>query len=119
MGFKGAYFSSFVKEGRFSADQVFFEIGLNQSILSLYNLILDEVKTQRPLYQMRACAAILSLIAEVLARERRKEQPNLYQQTVEKAKYFMETNILGAIDLPSIAEQLGFSTSRLNEIFKT
>jgi AraC-like DNA-binding protein len=68
---------------------------------------------------MKACAAILSLIAEVLTRERRKDQPNSYQQIVEKAKYLMESNILGAIDLPSIANQIGISTSRLNEIFKT
>ena len=119
VGFKGTYYSRFVKEGHFSTDQVFFEIGLNKSILSLYNLILDEVKTQRPLYQMRACAAILSLIAEVLAKERRKEHLNFYQQTVEKTKYLMESNILGAIDLTNIADQLGISTSRLNDIFKT
>ena len=105
--------------GFFSADQVFFEIGLNQTILSLYNLIFDEVRTQRPLFQMKACAAILSLIAEVLARERRNDQANYYQQTVEKAKYLMESNIFYAINLSAISDQLGISTSRLNEIFKT
>ena len=119
VGFKGAYFSGLVQEGRFSPSQVFFEIGLQKSILSLYDLIFDEVRTQRPLFQMKACAAILSLIAEVLTRERRKDQPNFYQQTVEKAKCLMESNILGDINLPSIADQLGISTSRLNEIFKT
>ena len=119
VGFKGAYFSDLIEEGRFSPEQVFFEVGLSDSILSLFNLIFEEVRTQRPLYQMKACAAILSLIAEVLARERRSDQPNFYQQIVEKAKYLMETNIFSAINLSAISEQLGISTSRLNEIFKT
>jgi len=119
VGFKGAYFLGLIEEGRFSPEQVFFETGLHNSVLSLFNLIFDEVKNQRPLYQMKACSAILSLIAEVLARERRREQPNLYQQTVQKAKYLMESNIFGALNLSNISEQLGISTSRLNEIFKT
>jgi len=119
VGFKGAYFSGLIKEGRFSPDQVFFQIGLHDSIISLFNLIFDEIKAQRPLYQIKACAAILSLIAEVLTRDRRKEQLNSYQKTVEKAKYLMESNVFSEIDLSSIAEQLGISTSRLNEIFKT
>jgi AraC-like DNA-binding protein len=119
VGFKGAYFSGLIKEGRFSPDQVFFQIGLHDSIVSLFNLIFDEIKIQRPLYQIKACAAILSLIAEVLTRDRRKEQLNSYQKTVEKAKCLMESNVFSEIDLSSIADQLGISTSRLNEIFKT
>jgi AraC-like DNA-binding protein len=55
----------------------------------------------------------------VLTRERRNTEPSLYQQTVEKAKYLMESNVFSAINLPVISEQLGISTSRLNEIFKT
>ena len=61
----------------------------------------------------------MSLIAEVLTRERRKEQPNYYEKIVARAKYLMESNIYSAINLPAISEQLGVSTSRLNEIFKT
>ena len=119
VGFKGGYFSTLLAEGRFSPEHVFFEIGLQDSILSIFNQIFDEVRAQRPLYQMKACAAILSLIAEVLTRERRKDQPNYYQNIVSKAKCLMESNIYGAINLSSISEQLGISTSRLNEIFKT
>jgi AraC-like DNA-binding protein len=119
VGFKGAYFSRLLEEGRFSHEHVFFEIGLRDSMLSVFNQIFDEVRTQRPLYQMKACAGVLSLIAEVLSIERRKDQPNYYEKIVAKAKYLMESNIYGAINLSSISEQLGISTSRLNEIFKT
>ena len=119
VGFKGSYFSKLLEEGRFSAEYVFFETGLHDSIVSFFYQIFDEVRSQRPLYQLKTCALILSITAEVLTRERRNEQPNYYEKTVARAKYLMESNIYSAINLPGISEQLGISTSRLNEIFKT
>jgi len=119
VGFKGSYFIQLLEEGRFSVDHVFFETGLHDSILSFINQIFDEVRSQKPLYQLKTCALILSIIAEVLTRERRKEQPNNYEKIVAQAKCLMESNVYKAINLPAIAEQLGISTSRLNEIFKT
>jgi len=119
VGFKGSYFSRLLEEGRLSKEHVFFETGLHNYILSFFSQIFDEVRSQRPLYQLKACALILSLIAELLIRERRKEQPNYYEKIVAKAKYLMESNVYGVINLPDISDQLGISTSRLNEIFKT
>jgi AraC-like DNA-binding protein len=119
VGFKGDYFSRLLEEGRFSPEHVFFETGLHNSLLSIFTQIFDEVRSQRPLYQLKTCALILSLIAEVLTRERRKEQPNYYEDITAKAKYLMESNAYSAINIPFISEQLGISTSRLNEIFKT
>ena len=118
VGFKGAYFSRLLEEGRFSPEHIFFQTGLHDSILSFFNQIFDEVRGQRPLYQFKTCALILSLVAEVLIRERR-EQPNYYEKIVARAKYLMESNVYSAMNLPGISEQLGISTSRLNEIFKT
>jgi len=117
-GFKGTYFNKLAKEGFLSKDKLFFNIGLSEYLTSLFNRIFDELKSQKPLYQMKACSAILMLITETLSRSRRQEQPDYYQQIVEKAKFIMETNIHGAINTPNIAKQLGTSTSRLNEIFK-
>ena len=119
VGFKGGYFSRLLGEGFFAPEHVFFQAGLHDSIVSIYTQIIDEVRNQRPLYQFKTCALILSLIAEVLTHERRAEQPNYYEKIVAKAKYLMESNVYGAINLPAISEQLGISTSRLNEVFKT
>ena len=119
VGFKGAYFSKLLEKGRLSAEHIFFQTGLHDSIISFFNQIFDEVRSQRPLYQLKTCALILSIIAEVLTRERRNEQPNYFEKIVAKAKYLMESNIYSDINLPAISEQLGISTSRLNEVFKT
>jgi len=117
-GFKGSYFNKLAKEGFLTEERLFFNIGLSDSLISLFTRIFEEVKSQKPLYQMKACSAILTLISEMLSRSRRQEQPDFFRQIVEKAKIIMETNIYGATNIPNIASQIGVSTSRLNEIFK-
>jgi len=119
VGFKGVYFLRLLEEGRFSPENIFFQTGLHNSIVSFFNQIFDEVRSQKPLYQFKTSALILSLLAEILTRERRTEQPNFYEEIISKAKYLMESNVFSAINLPVISDQLGISTSRLNEIFKT
>jgi AraC-like DNA-binding protein len=118
VGFKGSYFKKLAREGFLSPDRLFFNVGLHDYIITLFNRIFDEVRAQKPLYQMKACTAILGLITETLSGSRRQEQSDYSQKIVEKAKYLMESNIYGALNLPNIAEQIGISTSRLNEIFK-
>jgi AraC-like DNA-binding protein len=119
VGFRGVFFTHMVNKGMLSREHVFFEIGLRDCIISTYNHIFEEIRSQKPLYQLKACADIFSLIAEMLTFERRKEQPNHYQQIVEQAKYLMESNIYGAINMSAITAQLHISASKLNEIFKT
>jgi AraC-like DNA-binding protein len=118
VGFKGSYFNKLAREGFLSREHVFLQIGLYDYIISMFDRIFDEVRSQKPLYQMKACTAVLALITEMISRSRRQDQHDFYQKIVEKAKYLMESNIYGAINLPNIAEQIGISTSHLNEIFK-
>jgi AraC-like DNA-binding protein len=119
VGFNGSFFTKLVEEGILSRKHSYIEIGLHEAIITIFNQIFNEVRVQQPLYQFKACTGILSLIAEISTHQRRKEQPNNYQLIVEKAKYLMESNIYSAINLSSISEQIGISTSRLHEIFKT
>jgi AraC-like DNA-binding protein len=118
VGFNGSFFMKLVREGILSKEHILFEMGLHEQYLNIFDHIFEEVRAQRPLYQFKAGIGVMMLLGEMLSHERRKEQPNYYQRIVEKAKYLMESNVYGAINLSSIAEQIGISTSRLNEIFK-
>jgi AraC-like DNA-binding protein len=118
VGFKGSYFNKLAREGFLAEEHIFFTLGLNDFVTGLFDRIFDEVRRQKPLYQMKACSAVLALLGELLSRSRRQDQPDAYEKIVEKAKYLMASNIYGALNLPSIAGQIGISTSRLNEIFK-
>ncbi|WP_245535022.1 helix-turn-helix domain-containing protein [Leadbettera azotonutricia] len=119
VGFNGDFFKRFLDQGLLSKDHFFINLGLKDYIISLYNRILDEVKAQQPLFQIKACACILDIISEILTYERRRDQPNYYQKIVEKAKSLMIANVYGSINLTAIADQIGISTSWLNEVFKT
>ncbi|MDR1419133.1 MAG: AraC family transcriptional regulator [Treponema sp.] len=119
VGFMGDYFTRMLREGFLSRDKVFFNPGLQNYIVSRFNLVFDEIRMQRPLYQFKACTEILALIADILTRERRIGQPGYYQKVVEKAKYIMEKNLENTLSLPDISDELGISSSRFTEIFKT
>jgi AraC-like DNA-binding protein len=118
VGFKGKFFDRIVKEKIVFADDVFFDIGLHNSILDLFNVIFEEVRTQRPLYQIKTCSAIFMLISEIATGISRKNQPDYHQQIVDGAKYYMEQNMYGKVDIRSIAEKTGVSPSQLHAIFK-
>ncbi|MDR0720577.1 MAG: AraC family transcriptional regulator [Treponema sp.] len=119
VGFKGDYFNRLLEEKAFSTDKIFFKAGINETMLKAFEMIFDEIKNQRPLYQFKACSSIIAIIAEILTLDRRQEQPDFYHEIVNKAKTIMESNIFGSINLPNISGQVGVSTSHLNEIFKT
>lgn len=119
VGFNGDFFRRLLDQGLLSKDRIVIDLGLNDYVISLYNRILDEVKIQQPLFQIKACACILDIVSEILTHQRRKDQPNYYQKIVEKAKSLMIANVYGSINLSVIADQIGISTSWLNEVFKT
>jgi AraC-like DNA-binding protein len=121
VGFTGSFFNGLVQEGILSREHVFFEIDMRDYVLSIFNQIFDEIRSQEPLHQIKACSRVFLLLAEILANERRKGLPNCSkeQQMVEKIKFYMEENIDKEINIAGMARTLGLSISRLNSIFKT
>jgi AraC-like DNA-binding protein len=118
VGFTGSFFTDLVKKGLLSKEHIFFDLGLHDYVLSIFTQIFDEVRAQHPLYQIKTCSLVFTLLAELLTSERRRQYPNYAQQIVEQAKYLMEANINTEIDLQEVARLIGISTSRLNDIFK-
>ena len=118
VGFNGPFFNRFVQEGILTKDHNYLEIGIHDNIINIFEEIFSEVRTQQPLYQIKACSGIMSLLAEIITYERRKDQPDYYQNIVEKAKILMENNIYDSINLSNISKQLGLSASRFNAIFR-
>ncbi|MDR1096053.1 MAG: AraC family transcriptional regulator [Spirochaetaceae bacterium] len=117
-GFTGDHFRRLMEKGILSKERTFFHTGLSDTLMAAFNNIIEEISEQKPLFQMKACAGIFSILAETLSSERRKDQPNYYQKLTNWAKSLMEQNVLGTIDVPSIACQIGISASRLNDMFK-
>lgn len=118
VGFRGSYAESLCRAGFLSPTRPVFRLGLQNSILTIFNQIFELVSNQAPLYQIRASSQILVLIAEILAFERGAVQHGHSQRLVERMKFYMEENIYGEINLNKMAGMLGVSSSHLNEAFK-
>lgn len=118
VGFKGPYAEALCRNGFLTRGKPVYRLGLQNSLLTIYDQIFELVRNQAPLYQIRASSQIMTLVAEILAYERKTVQHSHSQQLVEKTKFFMEENIYGDINLNRIAGMLGVSTSHLNEVFK-
>jgi AraC-like DNA-binding protein len=119
VGFKGPYADTLQKQGFLSPGRPVYEVGLQNSLLSLYEQIFELVQSQQPLYQVRASSRVLTLIAEIIAHERRTVQHSSSESLVERAKFMMEENIYREVTLDGFGEMLGVSTSHLNSVFKS
>ncbi len=119
VGFKGPHADALCAQGFLSPKKPLFEVGLQNSLLAIYTQIFELVQSQQPLYQIRASSLVLTLIAEILASERKAVQYTHSEQLVEKAKFLMEEKIYGDINLNGIGDMLGVSTSHLNAVFKS
>ncbi len=119
VGFRGPYIDILQDEGFFTPDTSMYDVGLQNSLLTLYAQILDQLRSQEPFYQLKAASYVLTLIAEILSFQRKTIQYSHSEQLVEKAKFLMEEHIYGEINLNAICERIGVSTSHLNEVFKS
>ncbi len=119
VGFRGDHADSLCREGFLSPDRPLYIPGLRNAILEHYTRLLELVREQGPLYQLKAGALVLGLVAEILACERRSVQSSRAEELVTRAKTLMHENIEGEITLNAIAESLGVSTSVLNDAFKS
>jgi len=118
VGFRGPYADKLQGNGFISPDKPLYDIGLRSDIVALFARILDLVRSQEPLYQIRASSAALCLMAEILAYDRIAAQPSQAEKLVQRSKFLMEERIYAELDLAAICESLGVSASRLNELFK-
>jgi len=119
VGFKGRYVDALREQGFLSPRKPVYEVGLQNSLLEIYGRIFELVRNQQPLYQIRASSLVLTLLAEVLAHERKTVQHSSSEGLVERAKFFMEENIFREVNLNGLGEALGVSTSHLTSVFKS
>jgi AraC-like DNA-binding protein len=119
VGFKGPYADTLREQGFLSPRKPLYEVGLQNTLLAIYERIFELLQSQQPLFQIRASSLVLTLVAEVLAHERKTVQHSNSEGLVEKAKFFMEENIYREVNLNGIGGMLGVSTSHLNAVFKS
>ncbi|MDC7124758.1 MAG: AraC family transcriptional regulator [Spirochaetales bacterium] len=119
IGFQGAYVDKLVEEKILQPDNPIYHIGFHSSLLSIFNSIFEEVNEQKPLYQYRAGAQIMMLLAQTLSYAKIEKQHSRSHEIVEKTKHIFNSNIDQFIDIETVAYEIGISTTYLSEIFKS
>ncbi len=119
VGFRGPQVDAFLANGIISPNKPLYQPGHQSKLISGFLTIFEQVKLQSPLYQFRACAEVVRLLAETLSLERLSAQPTRSQKIVEQAKVFIEENISTAFDLERLAAEARLSVPSLNEVFKS
>jgi len=119
VGFKGTHVDLLKEKGFLSPTKPLYEVGLQNDLVGIYEKIFELVQTQNPLYQERASSLILTLIADVLAFDRKALQHSSSEALVAKAKFFAEENVDRMVKVQEMAKLLGVSTSQLNTVLKS
>jgi AraC-like DNA-binding protein len=118
VGFKGAWADNLRKSGLISPALPLFNAGLDQKLLELFEELFEEVREQRPRYQMRSAALIMGILAHLLAKPEAGEGGGGEALLVRRSKFIMAEHIYGNISMEAIGEKLGVSQIRFYEVFK-
>jgi len=118
VGFKGPHVDALLASGILNPSRPLFHPGYQASLVAGFQSIFQQVKEQAPLYQFRACAEVLRLLAETLSLERLSAQQTKAQEIVEKAKAFIEASIPTVFNLEKLGSEVHLSQVQLNEVFK-
>jgi AraC-like DNA-binding protein len=119
IGFKGAYPDQLMNKGFFSSQLPVVSAGLNDTVLTLINKVLDNVKSGAIGYHQVISGITLQLLGLVHALSKHKEEgKNVDEQSVEAAKFFLRENLEGPLDMKKLIKELSISYSKFRKMFK-
>ncbi len=119
IGFSGPYPENLYKTNVITPTKSHFELGLHDTILYIYNKIFDQIREQKPGFQIRCGADTISLLAEIISLSRNQDLKSGNEEVVENIKFILEENLYKNLDINSISEKMSMSKPQLNTIFKS
>ncbi len=103
----------------FAKDETVFNLGLNQSLVDLYQQAIDIAATDRPAAQQLLCGIVMHMLGLVNFTARNESvAADRLDQIIEQAKAIMQEHVLQNIDLEVLADQLNISYSWFRKIFR-
>lgn len=119
IGFKGTYPDQLMNKGFFSSDFPVVSPGLNDTLLTLFNRILDNVRSGAIGYHQVISGITLQLLGLVRALSQHKDiGQDVDEQSVEAAKFYLRENLEGPLDMKQLIKELSISYSKFRKMFK-
>ncbi len=119
VGFNGNYVHHIIKKEFFTPQKPVFYPGFDESLLGLFDNIIDIIKSEPFGFQQTIAAFTLEILSKLYSLNYSMGDDTTYiQQVVRKAKSILTEQMSETIDFPQLANTLGVSYSWLRSAFK-
>jgi AraC-like DNA-binding protein len=119
VGFRGVHIDNRVKHGFFSKDEPLHKIGLNASIIELYENIMDLATIEKTGYQEMISSIVLHILGSVFYYERNNSFKNTFiTEKINEARIIMKENVENPPSAEEIAERIGLGYTWFRKMFK-
>ncbi len=120
VGFKGSFMDNIIAKHYFNPAKAVFKIGLNDSILNLFNDIVKFSNEEKSGYQPAISGAIIYMLG-LLHTEDQQEillEKDIIEETVSKARWIFRERVNEHITPEKVAEELQVGYSWFRKVFK-
>lgn len=122
VGFKGNLIEGWITNKFFSREKPVYQIGVNATIIGLYEEIVTHAIKERAGYQQLISSIVFYLMGEIYYKEKNRSLGGSSQadaiEKINEARAIMKKNIDRPIALESIAQELNVSYSWFRSTFK-
>lgn len=120
VGFKGQYPDLLMKTHFFHPDAPFLDVGLDESLLVLFQRLLEIVQNARPGYHQIITGVTLEMLALIHTLSQHKRRSgDLTRELIEKAMFFMRESLDKPVSMQALARELPMGYSKFRKAFKT
>lgn len=119
IGFKGINMDSRVAEGFFQKASPVYNIGSNETAISLYREAIRVAQSQEKYFQQLLAGIVNHLLGIVFStHENRRLRSSFNPKLIDKARAYMQEKICSDLEMPEVAKYLNISYSSFRHIFK-
>lgn len=119
VGFRGMHIDNRVKKGFFTLKEPLHSIGLNSSIVGLYEDIIRIAQKEKAGYQQMISSIVLSILGTVYYKNKNEQYSDSYiVDKINEARNIIKDNTENTISQEEIAKKLGLGYSWYRRMFK-
>ncbi len=119
VGFNGMYPDHIMKNNFGHPENPFFEIGLSEPFLMIFQRLLDNVRNGLPGYHQVISGITLEMLATLYNFSTNKHQSqNKDLQLIHKARFMLRESLERPIDIPQMVKELPMSYAKFRKLFK-
>lgn len=119
VGFKGSYPDTLFKTGHLSFDMMVLHIGYQESIVKIYDDIIEQARNETFHSQQILSALVLLLIAKIKSLKHLENNFQTHEiEVINRAKLLFHEHLFTTLDIESTTEQLSMNYKQFRELFK-